>query len=306
MELLVPSRIEDFYRFMTERENIRLRRALGWPRSEWTYDEIFKTYSFTNVKREHDRTTQLLMREFYRPWQKSMIVTYDRGWQERPNDFDVDELETLLLNCVLFRYFGCVETAEVIGWTEKWTKERRQQIKNYGDMDDLRFTSAYIVPNCGRSEPKYEVVLDIVDGIEKRLGDVVRCQTWQRQCQILSSCYGCGSFMAKEILLDYILASEIKPDDWSSWTPVGPGGGRGAGRVYTGRKVMLDEPLALEVIRELYEVRKEYWRDDFVELDLTDIQFQCCEWDKYSRVAEGRAPKRRFRPTIDEITENQK
>ncbi len=103
--------------------------------------------------------------------------------------------------------------------------------------------------------------------------------------------------------------------DWETWTPVGPGARRGAARVRDG---FLDRGLseheALEVIREIYAAREEHWPRvlnrmswsdgpiEMVELDLTTIQFQLCEFDKYSRVAEGRRPKRLFRPTIDEIT----
>src|SRR6266567_3061388 len=300
---LIPSRVEAFYAFMTERENIRLRRLLGWPREEWTHDEIFKKYSFTNVKREHDRTTHLLMREFYVPhFIEVMAADLGPDWRTDPHIDHADDPQKLLLNCAIFRYFGCVETARVIGWTDEWSVERRAQIKHYGDCDDLRFTAAYIVPNCGRSEPKYEIVLEIIDDISKKLDEIVSTNSWERQCAILSSCYGCGSFMAKEILLDYILATGIEPVDWSTWTPVGPGGRRGASRIKYGTKASISEEEALEVVKEVYEERGQYWRDDFVTLDLTDIQFQFCEWDKRSRVAEGRAPKRRFKPTIDEIT----
>ena len=111
--------------------------------------------------------------------------------------------------------------------------------------------------------------------------------------------------MAKEILLDFVLASGVTPDDWQTWTPVGPGGNRGARRVKRGQawqSASKSDAEALETIREIYEERKIYWRTDFVELDLTDVQFQLCEFDKYSRVAEGRRPKRQFRPTNDWIT----
>jgi hypothetical protein len=295
---LIPSRVKAFYDFMIERENIRLRRLLGLPRDQWTSDPIFQKYSFTNVKREHDRVTTQLMREFYVPEFVEL--------QEQKTDRNTDHrLQNLLINCAIFRYFGCIETARIIGWTMDWNTQR-DRIKHLGDMDDLRFTSAYIVPNCGRSEPKYEVVIEILDGIWQRATEIVEGEnSWRRQCGVLTQCYGCGSFMAKEIMLDYILATGIKPDDWQTWTPVGPGGRRGASRVLHGVNIKISEEEALEVIMEIYEERGQYWRADFVELDLTDIQFQCCEVSKYSGVAEGRAPKRRFKPIVDEITRKQ-
>lgn len=295
-------RIAQFYAFMTERENIRLRRLLGWPREEWTYDPIFRTYSFTNVKREHDRTSAQLRQIYEEEFVELIIEKCGPHWRDDPYCNADDSLDELLLNCTLFRYFGTVETARVIGWTKEWSKRRREEIISHGLGDELRFTSAYIVPNCGRTEPKYEIVCEIVDGVARRVSEITAQTSWERQVEILRQCWGVGAFMAKEIMLDYVMVTQIYPDDWQTWTPVGPGGCRGAGRVLTGSLVKLSEPLALEVIQRIYELRDDYWRADFVKLDLTDVQFQLCEWDKYSRVAEGRAPKRRFRPTVDAVT----
>lgn len=298
-------RTEAFYSFMVEREQIRLRRAQGLPQSEWTADPIFKTYSFTNVKRRNDRTTTLLMDEVYSKFILRMDDEHGTDWSENIQQHH-EEMRVLLLNCAIFRYFGCIETARVIGWSDDWSDERRAKMMSFGDVGMLKFTAAYIVPNCGRSETKYTVVCDIIDGIWRRSADVVSASaSWERQCEILSSCYGCGSFMAKEILLDYILVSDSYPNDWQTWTPVGPGGRRGASRVKYGEKRDISEYEALGIIREVYAERDRYWPADMVSLDLTDVQFQMCERDKYLRVAEGRKPKRRFKPTIDAVTKGE-
>lgn len=296
------TRVSAFYAFMIERENIRLRRALGWPKAEWTNDPIFQTYSFTNVKREHDRTTVLLRQIYDEEFGEAVHEDLGSGWRDDEYLNHDNVLNQLLLNCALFRYFGTIETARVIGWSKEWSRQRRDEILSHGVGGELKFTAAYIVPNCGRMSPKYEIVCEIIDGIWPRTEEIVNQRSWERQVEILRQCWGCGAFMAKEIMLDYVLATQIFPDDWQTYTPVGPGGCRGAGRVLTGSLVKLSEPLALEVIRHIYELRGDYWREDFVKLDLTDVQFQLCEFDKMSRVAEGRAPKRRFRPTIDAVT----
>lgn len=296
------TRVAAFYAFMTERENIRLRRLLGWPRDEWTYDPVFRSYSFTNVKREHDRTTVLLKQIYDEEFGEVMIEDFGPDWRYNAERNTGDNLDALLLNCTLFRYFGTIETARAIGWSREWSKQRREEIISYGRGGELKFTHAYIIPSCGLTQPKYETVCAIADGIWRRIPEIVGQCSWQRQVETLKQCWGCGSFMAKEVMLDYVMATGIQPDDWQTWTPVGPGGCRGAGRVLTGSLTKLSEPLALEVIQRIYELRGDYWRSDFVTLDLTDVQFQLCEFDKYSRVAEGRRPKRYFRPTIDAVT----
>lgn len=293
--------LRQFWSFVSEREHIRLRRLRG-ERPPWTDDPILATYSFTNVKREHDRTTTLLKREFYDEWvvgRKLYPAVDAEAW----------------LNAAIFRYFGTIEFARAIGWSSAWTPERRAEIRSIAAKRDLfgetMFTGAYIVPAAGRSEPKYEIVLEIIDGIAQKLPRILDTNSWASWCHELASCYGCGSFMAKEICLDYVLATGEKPDDWQTWTPVGPGARRGAAWVRDGEMYRgLDEYSALQVCREIYATRddpqSQFWSHE-IELDLTDIQFQLCEFDKYMRAKTGAGkPKRKFRPTIDEITRRMK
>lgn len=296
------SKTKAFYDFMIERELIRQRRRAGRPMSEWTADPIFQTYSFTNVKRHHDRTTTLLKNEFYDPAVAEM---------DGEDGITDGELKMLLLNCGIFRFFGTIETARRIGWSRSWDAETRARIMTIGP--GLGFTAAYIVTSAGRSDPKYSVVCEFIDALWSRTDQILTYETWEGAVDEMTECYGIGPFMAKEIYLDYLLASGIVPTDWQTWTPVGPGGRRGASRIKYGIPDKIPDSEALEVIRDLYAQRDEYWPETFdggeedrqytlPRLDLTDVQFQLCEFDKYSRVAEGRRPKRLFRPTYDHVT----
>ena len=83
-----------------------------------------------------------------------------------------------------------------------------------------------------------------------------------------------------------------------SWTPVGPGSKRGANRIYGfdgGNKASPENTLLC--CQQLFLLRKKYLPKDFVKLELHDIQFQLCEFDKYerTRLEEGE-PKMRYRP----------
>jgi len=342
---LDPSRVSAFYAFMRERELIRLRRLHGLSRDEWTKDEILKKFSFTNVKREHDRTTQ----QFRRIYQQLCIDIHGRDdvHPDHPDSgfgMDWQNCQDLLTTCAVFRFFGTVKSAEVIGpytWAGMDDSSSGpgyfQRIRDYGDQGDLTFTSAYIVTSAGRSDPKHHVVAEALEQFSEMTNEVLEAlqaengpRSWQKAVEVMTRCYCVGSFMAKEIILDYLM---MMPDvcrdltDWSTWTPVGPGGKRGAARIRYGGLVDMSESEALDVIREVYAARSEHWPRTFslpwshmspncdnhcgcdegsrvtaVELDLTDIQFQMCEFDKYSRVAEGRRPKRLFKPTIDTLT----
>lgn len=293
--------VEEFYAFMRERESIRIRRSVGMPRQLWTEDWILQTFKFTNVKREHDRTTQNLVRHFYRKG----------AWGRQ-----------LLINCAMARFFGLYETVNDIGWRNTWTVEDRDHIagvvkSRYANREKV-FTSAYIVPNCGEAKPKDEVVIDVVSAVATWAQENAdwfmaphERRSWQWMIESLcKSVRGMGSFMAKEVVLDYILFSEWTPYDWHQWTPVGPGARRGAARVQGDGSLLspLSERESLKVIKAVFVHAELLWHDRSlwaqdvssvtpVDLSITDIQFQFCEFDKYSRAKrkEGR-PKTNFVP----------
>lgn len=305
-------RIKKFWNLMIERESIRQRRLLGLPREDWTTDPIFREYSFTNVKRIHDRTTTLLQREFYGPF---AVAHQDDG------DLAEHPCTEALLNAAIFRYTGTIEAARKIGWTESWDRERFTGV--VADMMTRGytvFTSAYIVPNAGRTDPKHVVVADVIEAIVENEPRILATESWEIACDRLCECYGVGAFMAKEILLDYILAAGWTPTDWQTWTPVGPGARRGVAYLECGmpKGSLVSESECLATIREIYEQRHVFWpiamnyperpgvSPEFPTLDVTDIQFQLCELAKYVKVELGLGrPKRKFRPTVDDITKKE-
>lgn len=290
--------VDEFWQFMIARETIRLKRLRGEP-PPWSDDWIFQMFSFTNVKRHHDRTTMLLKRELY---DKNVGAELYGGATTKDHPSPM-----VLLNAAIFRFHGTIDTARDLGWTSEWNADRKAEIIAKNDFrmacGERVFTSAYIVPNCGDTRPKHEVVADIVDSIAANANSILDTDSWAEACRRLCLLWGVGSFMAKEVLLDYILATGWRPSDWETWTPVGPGGRRGAGYVRDGVNQGIPEDEALDVIRAVYADRDQYWPKDFVSLDLTDIQFQFCEVAKYIKAKTGTGrPKSRFRPTVDDVT----
>lgn len=284
---------EEFYAFMREREAIRLRRAAGDPRELWTKDPYLARYKFTNVKRENDRTTRELVSRFY-------STTGD------------EQSGNLLINCAMARFFGWWPTVVEIGACDEWDDHFVQRISavvaRRRDAGEKIFTGAYMIPNCGDPRPKHEVVIGILAGFASftELYNDGPWASWRDLIEKLcAQINGVGSFMAKEVVLDYILVSGWRPDDWEVWTPMGPGARRGAARVRDGileKPGGLSEPHALTVCRQLYASRVALWSDG-PDLDLTDVQFQLCEFDKYMRCVDGGRAKTLFEPTIDDAAE---
>jgi len=274
-----------FFRFMQARERIRLEKGAGkpWP---WSDDPILNTFKFTNVKREHDRTTRW-MREHW----------------TGPNE--AAPAGEIIFNCALFRYFGTIEFGEAVGWRKDWEPDEVIAIASKRASGGLRvFTGAYIIPTLGNRGPKYEAicrhVLTPLWAKRIELGDLATAtRSWRSVGEQLMKLPGFGGngFMAKETLQDVMHTWVLKDAvDRNSWCPAGPGARRGLNRVFK-RPVAARIPFeqALEEMIVLFRSAIQSLPPWMPELELHDIQFQLCEFDKYERakLGEGR-PKARY------------
>lgn len=303
--------IDKFFDFVKEREAIRLRKEADssfWVdgKKQWTLDPILANYKFTNVHRHHDRTSQVLIEEFYEP------------------NFN-DDQRTLLMNAALFRYFGTYEFAKYIGWTshDEMDEEFWEHVKNKAreriNRKQRVFTGAYVITNQGISAPKEEVVVDyFLKGLQKNLSEIIDVRestdSWKSVSNIMRRIPGFGGsgFMTKEVLLDttytgfwktrYMDGEGVnftKPKDWWEWTPVGPGARRGSSRVNGDESAKPDnEEVSLYTILSLTLEQNKFLNENIERLAPHDIQFQLCEFDKYERVRLGQGkPRSRYRAT---------
>lgn len=272
---------------MAMREKLRLTKESGapWP---WSDDSILNTYKFTNVKREHDRTTQWMRKHWTHPN------------EDRPHG-------EIIFNCALFRYFGTSEFAKAVGWQVNWTASSIIDIavKRFADKERV-FTGAYIIPTLGKSAPKHEVVCnDVLTPLWTLKDDLASLaqdtQSWERVGRRMMSMPGFGGtgFMTKEVLQDVLHTPVLwNAKDRNTWCPAGPGARRGLNRLY-GRALaarITEEHLLAEMI-SLF-AKAPFCLPDFMpELELHDIQFQLCEFDKYERARLGQGrPRSKYRP----------
>jgi hypothetical protein len=284
------SREREFFQFMGERERIRLRKEADLP-YPWTDDSILRSYKFTNVRRQHDKTSRLLREEFYTP-----------HYYNNPVD--------ILMNCALFRYFGTIEFARAVGWQthENFDFEGIKETARVRLANRERvFTGAYVITNQGISAPKQEVVVDtFLKGLHGKAHDLVRVvsmtRRWRDVSELMRTLMGFGGsgFMTKEILLDTMYSNlwggvsngMTFPADYWEWTPIGPGARRGAARVLGDPEAKpLSESKALSTILWLTNGQDLHTELDF-KLSPTDVQFQLCEFDKYERVRLGQGRPR--------------
>jgi hypothetical protein len=286
--MITTDRLESFVNFMKERENIRIKKEAGqpWP---WTDDPIFRQYKFTNVHRSDDRTTRAFKDLYAELWGASNTPPYN-----------------ILYTCGICRYFGTIEFARDLKPETLLKHDPRELILVAGTRrrSGLKvFTSAYVITNGGRSEPKENVVADYLGGLWEHRQDIVegmaRDQLWEIGYSLLTRLPGFGGsgFMAKEVLQDFLMAyPKVMLLDRDTWTPMGPGGRRGMNRIHC-RPLEFNQP-EKKFIFECQELRREVnkaWPQDWVPLTAHDVQFQLCEFDKYRRVLQGEGqPKNKY------------
>jgi len=283
-----PAETAKFLRMLKTREQIRLAKAAGapWP---WSDDDVLNRYKFTNVKREHDRTTAWLRAH----------------WTAKHGNADA---ATVLFNCGVFRVFGTVAFAEQTGWTadmSAWNAflERCNAVACW-NAGNHAFTSAYnrVRFNAERSRlplDVYDKELSTLEGLRLAVDDIVAAPaggrlSWRAVCTRLRrvSGFGGSGFMAKEVLLDAMGWPSVRAlvRDEGDWTPPGPGARRGLNRLH-GRALNFDGGEARFItemrllLRTLLSLDPEFCKG--VSLDIHDVQFQLCEYDKYCRVGDG-------------------
>jgi hypothetical protein len=290
------ARAPAFFDYLTERENVRLRKEAGdfFP---WTEDHILQTFKFTNVRRQHDRTSMELRERFYTP-------NYD------------DDRRAILMNCATFRYFGTYEFASAIGWNnyEEFDFEFIEDTATDRLANRERvFTGAYVITNQGISAPKQEVVVNyFLKALWEATPEIVKLaqttQSWEKVARRMMQIQGFGGtgFMTKEVLLDTTYTGFWEnrahnermsfPADWNDWTPIGPGALRGAARVLGDDSAKpLKNDKAFSCIMWLWHEQANFFGHEFT-LSPTDIQFGLCEFDKYERVRLGQGkPRSKYR-----------
>lgn len=281
--------LEHYFATMIERENIRKKREAGLPRAECTDDPIFPLRSFTNVKREYDRVSRELMEKFYKP----NVATASPG--------------EILFNCGMARWVNNPEAILHLGWQRDFDADAL--IARYEAWTDgAFFNPAYNISNFGQETKKFWLICERVwsplwrhaEGMMKR---TLGCDGygWEYLCkyELGRNVPGYGAdFMAKETVLDYIAATGWQPYDLNRYTPIGPGAVRGLNRIH-GRPVQANKGSKafgvqrrwLDETRAIYAARHDYLPANFVDLTLHDIQFWCCEYDKYERERDKLAAK---------------
>lgn len=113
--------LKHYYNYVTERYEIFKKREKGFP-PPWTNDPILKEYKFTNVRREHDRTTKWLIDNISK--------------SEKLSDGD------MFWRTMIFRLYNKIETAELIELGD-YNSNFWNNIEDYANRLDKQETDVY-------------------------------------------------------------------------------------------------------------------------------------------------------------------
>lgn len=282
-----------FFAFARARHRIYLARFIDKaPRFDWTDDELFKLYRFTNVFRELDRTT-LWMREH---------VTNPR--RSDPS---------VLLATVVYRWFNRIETCSAIfektveGGGTAWDKflrdfnvdHLRDAILRYVGREGPYVTSAYII-KTPEGYNKLDGVLENIrrfiaycDGDPIRHGQLLleKTRTLRDIWMWLRLADQIGDFMAYEIVSDLRWTALLEnAPDIMTWANPGPGAQRGLNRIMQrGTDSRSSSSTFLPEMQTLLQLSRNpaNWPADWPQWEMREVEHTLCEFDKYERLRLG-------------------
>jgi hypothetical protein len=284
---VVVKHLAHYFETARTRYQIKLRREIGLPQHAWTEDLIFKTWRFTNVHREDDKTTV---------WFRQAVRGHVSGLRA-------------IEACLIFRWFNRIETGHLIkdllvdGWD---TEEARRRLR---DVKPL-VTGAYMI-HSPYGYNKLNGLLMAIDECRPRMGawwDYV--ESGQAGDLTLATTYGflrdlpnMGNFSAGEVVIDLRHTDVLnKARDINTWTVAGPGCAKGLGYMIhddpkhwryssaADQREML--PLMLQVLEASRS--EEYWPAAWTPWELHEVEMWACEYCKYRTAQEGGSLKRRF------------
>jgi len=277
------------FNFIQEREAIHRRRAAGQP-APWTDNPILDEWSFTNVRREHDRVTRWVA----------------LNWRE-PHANDPE----LWFAMIVAVFVNWPSTLAEIGYPVPWRPEYFLAVmRGRAARGQQLYGPAYMI-HADRHYPttaEYQVakVFNPLWCDREQLRPI----PGERLAQYfdrLSARHGFGGgFMPGQVIayLKYV-PPLCEASDWMDFVVSGPGSRRGLNRV-------LGNPVQVKWIepewRSAFNRLRSAITPDLAAIGLGDLHAQdfqncLCEFDKYERVRLGEGkPRRYFQPTLPTLT----
>lgn len=290
--------LAEFFMTMYLRQEIWYdRHMLNLPHKQWNKeDKILSKYKFCNAYRELDKTSQ---------WIIHNIVL----------NGELSEINKVWKICIA-RLFNNVDFLSVVDipTIEEYTPEGFEYVVEcYEEYLPSTNKKAYAINSWlakgttqGLACAKY-----IIPSLHKNIGDIffigfVGNNTWKELIRKMTMVEGIGKFVSHEWFLDMCYISKYTDSKFSftedTWTNIGPGAQLGL------RIIMPSRPQTLDTLRDIQDLSKDLLPDDFKYIQwnkqkqkyercdwnivLSNIEFWCCELQKYWKIKHNIGKKR--------------
>lgn len=314
-----------YFYWVSERMNIWYNRVIKKLPFPWTEDEVFQQNRFTNVIRDLDRGTIVVIKE--------ILSKLD----EPVHDL-VQRKKEVILSIMIYRVFIRYETWQVIGfinldnWKSQWAKAKTA-IRKRRDDGFTVFHGAYFVSGRGlksanpdrfnNSDP-VENALCMCETFYKRIDDIydyVTTHSMKDCLEYLQTIPAVGAFNAYEYACDFALASRYTSQALVDWTDdayvnVGPGNKAGLEYIFkeSGNLDDIEKNIYLRATWEHYMKQYGYY-ERFMEqlpefmggkINLRVVEHDLCEFQKYVKVSQGtgrcKSLYKEINPDLDGLT----
>ena len=274
--------IHDFLYFIKERDSVRMMKEAGAPRP-WTKDAVLRTYRFCNIRREDDKVTRWIEKNWRSPWR-----THQDAW----------------FAMAVSRLFNEIPTLEAISkFVLPWRPEKVKEVLLKRKAQGLKiFSPAYTISTHGVSKEKIAFVVEdeLTPMWERR--EELRYRGGESLADFhtrLMTCNGIKSFLGGQIVADTKYCGEaLKAPDWHLFAVVGPGSAKGLnwlrGEDPETRWKSGEWRTTLLELKDIVDL-------ECPELDLhaQDIQNCLCEFEKWCRTKfAGSRPRQRYTPEV--------
>lgn len=309
-------RLDEYWYFVCERQNIYWRRVIEKKPAPWTDDEILANYRFCNIERTNDRNTILMIDE----------ILSQGGEDEYLK-------KNVLFNIFIFRVLNRYETFKEHGflWMDKidFEKDFADKLRAMRDRGESVFTSAHMLNNPHYFNPDPKTKRDKLhnfllifkywyDNWDEIYEKFMACKSMEEQHEYLKSLPGLGSFLAYEICNSAAMAGmfyDYKLTPWDDnglgkdglpWANPGPGCQRGIDFIFEKRGKMR----YIDILRWFHKYQHEelkrtgnVFRHTYGnELSMLSVENSFCEVFKYFKAKYGLGrPRNKFKPITKDV-----
>ena len=289
-------RLNEFWKFVFERQSVWKRRFLMKLPRPWSKDAIVSSQRFTNIYRELDPGTTYAI---------NSILEKDAPKPDK------------VFNIMIYRLIGRSDTHKELGfqYLDAFDPKNMEKVLYYiKSRGQPPFTAAYMVSGYNMMGSKDKIVnvtrifSRLHDNFQEFYNTLIAAKSSEEVYKVIKEKDGFGNFLAYQVLVDLLYplkvygGKPILPFSHNDWAAAGPGAKRGIALIQKKTSKMKD----LEVMRWLFDNQSAefercsldfpYLKDgsgNAIKISLANIQNCLCEFHKYIKIREGTGRGRR-------------